>query len=125
MVEPSCRCVQVVGADRTDGEGRQYGEQNLDAPPRPSMLIETQEDWPRIIRKAWQSSPAMAVHMGERFKHAPVQTEITKLVRSEPKRVIHVAEALHFLLGDRIEPASRSALKVSLPSATGLLGRSD
>jgi hypothetical protein len=55
----------------------------------------------------------MAVHMAERFKYPAVQAEITRLVRSEPKAVIGVAEALHFLLGDKLEAASRPALKVS------------
>jgi phosphatidylinositol 4-kinase len=58
----------------------------------------------------------MAIHMGERFKHAPVQTELTKLVRNDPKVVLGVAEALHFLLGDKLEAASRPALKVSPPA---------
>lgn len=54
----------------------------------------------------------MAVHMGERFKHIPVQAEITRLIRKDPKEVIEVAEALHFLLGDKLEAASKPALRV-------------
>lgn len=55
----------------------------------------------------------MAVHLGERFKHANVQAEITKLVRANPKQVVHVPEALHYVIGDHIGPESRAALKVS------------
>jgi phosphatidylinositol 4-kinase len=51
--------------------------------------------------------------MAERFKYPSVQAEITRLVRGEPKAVIGVPEALHFLLGDKLEAASRPALKVS------------
>ena len=58
-------------------------------------------------------SPAMAVHMGERFKLQNVQNEISRLVRSNPKAVVDVPEALHFLLGDRLDATSRSLLKVS------------
>lgn len=56
----------------------------------------------------------MAVQMGERFKYTPVQIEISRLVRADPKAVIDVPEALHFLLGDRLEPGARNALRVSL-----------
>lgn len=55
----------------------------------------------------------MAVHMGERFKYSTIQTELSRLVRADPKAVIDVAEALHFLLGDKLEPGARSALRVT------------
>lgn len=71
------------------------------------------DEWPRLVQKAWVLSPGMAIHMGERFKHDPVQREITRLVRIEPKRVVDVPEALHYLLGERLEQASKPALKVS------------
>lgn len=54
----------------------------------------------------------MAVHMGERFKLQNVQSEISRLVRSEPKAVVDVPEGLHFLLGDRLDATSRGLLKV-------------
>jgi phosphatidylinositol 4-kinase len=56
--------------------------------------------------------PAVAVHMGERFKNPTVKREITRLVRSEPKKVVNVAEALPFVLGDRVERGAEVALKV-------------
>ncbi|WVQ84613.1 hypothetical protein IAT38_006768 [Cryptococcus sp. DSM 104549] len=71
----------------------------------------TGDEWTRLIQKAWKFSPAMAVHMGERFKNAPVQAEISRLVKSDPKAVIDVAEALHFLLGDKLEQNAKQALK--------------
>ena len=66
-----------------------------------------------MIQKAWKQSPHMAIHMGERFKISSVQIEISRLVRAEPRAVIDVPEALHFLLGDRLEPDARNALRVS------------
>lgn len=54
----------------------------------------------------------MAIHMGERFKVPAVQQELTRLIRSDPKAAIAVPEALHFLLGDKFDPASRKALQV-------------
>jgi phosphatidylinositol 4-kinase len=54
----------------------------------------------------------MAVHMGERFKYPAVQHELTRLVRSDPKAVIGVSEAIFYLLGDKFDPASRRALQV-------------
>ena len=59
----------------------------------------------------------MAVHMGERFKYPAVQHELTRLVRSDPKAVIGVSEAIFYLLGDKFDPASRRALQVH-PSST-------
>lgn len=56
----------------------------------------------------------MAVHMGERFKVPAVQQELTRLIRSDTKAAIAVPKALHFLLGDKFDPASRRALQVSL-----------
>jgi phosphatidylinositol 4-kinase len=50
--------------------------------------------------------------MAERFKVQVVQTEVTRLVRADPKAVIEVPEGLHFLLGERLDGTSRSLLKV-------------
>nr|XP_031861737.1 uncharacterized protein CI109_002970 [Kwoniella shandongensis]KAA5528809.1 hypothetical protein CI109_002970 [Kwoniella shandongensis] len=71
----------------------------------------TGDEWTRLVQRAWRFNPAMAVHMGERFKNIPVQTEISRLVKSDPKAVIDVPEALHFLLGDKLEPNAKAALK--------------
>ncbi|OWZ76646.1 phosphatidylinositol 4-kinase [Cryptococcus neoformans Bt85] len=68
-------------------------------------------DWTRLLQMAWKLNPAMAVQMGERFKIAPLQAEITHLVKSDPKAVQDVAEALHFLLGDKLEQDAKAALK--------------
>jgi phosphatidylinositol 4-kinase len=82
------------------------------------LLTALQDEWTRLLQRAWKLSPAMAVHMAERFKQLPVQTELSRLVRADPKAVIDVAEALHFLLGDRLDTESRSLLKVSPPWST-------
>ncbi|ODN73286.1 hypothetical protein L202_07835 [Cryptococcus amylolentus CBS 6039] len=68
-------------------------------------------EWARLVQKAWKLNPAVAVHMGERFKNLPVQAEISRLVKSDPKAVIDVPEALHFLLGDKLENDAKPALK--------------
>lgn len=57
--------------------------------------------------------------MGERFKIASLQAEISHLVKSDPKAVQDVAEALHFLLGDRLEQDAKAALKASNISKSG------
>ncbi|WVR07656.1 hypothetical protein IAU60_004698 [Kwoniella sp. DSM 27419] len=71
----------------------------------------TADEWTRLVAKAWTLFPAMAVHMGERFKLATVQAEISRLVKSDPKAVVGIPEALHFLLGDKLENDARPALK--------------
>ena len=84
----------------------------------PCSLLTGQDEWTRLLRRAWDISPAMTVHMGERFKLPQVQAEITQLVRKNPQAVIDIAEALHFLLGDRLDASARSALKVCPPHDT-------
>lgn len=74
-----------------------------------------QAEWTKLVAKAWRISPHMAVHMGERFKYPAVQHELTRLVRSDPKAVIGVSEAIFYLLGEKFDPASRRALQVRLP----------
>lgn len=64
--------------------------------------------------------------MGERFKLPLVQTEITRMVRADPKSVIDTAEALHFLLGDRLDISSQGLLKwlpvwAAVPPVTALV----
>ncbi|OCF44647.1 phosphatidylinositol 4-kinase [Kwoniella heveanensis CBS 569] len=71
----------------------------------------TGDEWTRLVGKAWKLFPAMAIHMGERFKNAPVQAEISRRVKTDPGAVIDVPEALHFLLGDKLENDARQALK--------------
>ena len=68
-------------------------------------------EWPKLVAKAWRISPAMAVHMGERFKYPPVQTALTALVREHPKQVIAVPEALRYLLGEKLEQNAKAALQ--------------
>lgn len=72
------------------------------------------DEWTSLVRKAWKQSPAVAVHMGERFKHQPVWTEITRLVRGNPRAVLDVAEAMPYFIGDKLDPAIRGQLKYAL-----------
>ena len=72
-----------------------------------------QDEWSRLTARAWTLSPSMAVHMGERFKQPGVQNEISRLVRGNPKAVVDVPEALHYLLGDGLNQANIKSLKAS------------
>lgn len=77
------------------------------------MEADRKDEWSRLLLRAWKISPAVAVHMGERFKLPHILVEITKLVRADPRMVVDVPEALHYLLGDRLDASSRSLLKVN------------
>ncbi|WVO18533.1 hypothetical protein L204_106252 [Cryptococcus depauperatus] len=68
-------------------------------------------EWKRLVCKAWELDPAVAVHMGQRFKNAIVQDEIRLLVRSDPRAVVHVAEAVVYLLGSQLETSVEAALR--------------
>ncbi|KAG8834446.1 phosphatidylinositol-4- kinase [Serendipita sp. 399] len=65
--------------------------------------------WTRIVQTAWDANPAVAVQMAERFKI--VQHQVQTIVRSHPEQVLHVPEALNFLLGHRLDPNVRRSLK--------------
>ncbi|BEJ13679.1 hypothetical protein CspHIS471_0308530 [Cutaneotrichosporon sp. HIS471] len=69
------------------------------------------DEWSSLVRKAWRQNPAMAVHMAERFKNATTAVpELVKLIRADPRVVLHVPEALQFFLGDKLEPSMRRGL---------------
>jgi phosphatidylinositol 4-kinase A len=63
-----------------------------------------------MVKTAWEVNPAVAVYMTERFQLA--QAEVGRLIRAHPDKVLHVPEALHFLLGKRLDPTVRRSLKV-------------
>lgn len=70
------------------------------------------DEWTGLVRKAWKQNPAVAVHMAERFKNAiTISPELVKLVRHDPKAVLHVPEALQFFLGSKLEPSMRRGLR--------------
>ena len=52
------------------------------------------------------------VYLPERFKNATIRHEVSKLVRSNPAAVLHVPEALGFLLGERLDIHIPKNLKV-------------
>lgn len=43
----------------------------------------------------------------ERFKHPIVGKEVGNLVRSRPREVLHIPEAVEFLVGDRFDGSQR------------------
>lgn len=68
--------------------------------------------WLGIIRTVWNVDPAIAVFLTERFKLPLLRNEVGRLVRSSPKDVLAIPEAVHFFLGDRFDPYVRRDLKV-------------
>lgn len=77
------------------------------------MIVDEQDAWIKMVRKAWILSPAIAVHMGERFKEPAVHAEITRLVKISPKAVVDVPEALQYLLGLELQRDALPAIRVS------------
>ncbi|KAJ9109753.1 hypothetical protein QFC19_001983 [Naganishia cerealis] len=67
--------------------------------------------WRRMVRKAWNVDPAIAVHMGERFKISLVHSEITRLVKLAPRAVINVPEALQYMLGMELQRDALPAIR--------------
>lgn len=52
------------------------------------------------------------MYLPERFTSPTLRYEVVKLVRSSPLEVLDVPEALHYLLGDRLDGNMRRDLKV-------------
>jgi phosphatidylinositol 4-kinase len=69
--------------------------------------------WQNLIRTVWNVDPAIAIFLTERFKSPFARNEVGRLVRSSPKDVLDVPEAVFFLLGDRFDSSVRRDLKVS------------
>ncbi|KAI0273304.1 atypical/PIKK/PI4K protein kinase [Gloeopeniophorella convolvens] len=67
----------------------------------------TEDSWKRAVRAAWETDPGIAVSLVERFKHPVVTREVSVLVRSRPREVLHVPEAVEFLVGDRLDGVRR------------------
>lgn len=68
--------------------------------------------WLGIIRTVWNIDPAITIFLTERFKSPFIRNEVGRLVRSSPKEVLAVPEAVYFLLGDRFDASVRRDLKV-------------
>ena len=68
--------------------------------------------WVALIRCVWSIDPTIVIHLPERFKLPLVRNEVSRLVRSSPKDVLHVCEAVHFLLGESFDPIVRRDHKV-------------
>ena len=67
-----------------------------------------------MVRQVWRIDPAIAVNMAERFHSPSVQSDVTRLVRSNTPEVLDVPEALRFLIGDTLNFGMRRDLKVRL-----------
>lgn len=71
-----------------------------------------QGSWTAVVRTVQKVDPAIAVYMAERFKSPGVQSEVGKLVRSSSLDFLDTPEALHFLVGDKLDVNVRRDLKV-------------
>jgi len=80
------------------------------APPPPR-----QTTWTTSARQTWQLDPGIAIHLTERFSVPALESEVTRLVRSNPLACIDVPDALKFLIGDGLDPAFRRDLRVRIP----------
>ena len=65
-----------------------------------------------MVRTVRKIDPAIAVYLAERFKSPMVQSEVGKLVRSSSLDFLDIPEALHFLVGDKVDLNVQRDLKV-------------
>lgn len=67
-----------------------------------------------MVRTAWKIDPALVVHLAERFKHWPVvEREAGRWIRAHTRDVLDHAEALHFVVGQRLDRYVARDLRVS------------
>ena len=57
-------------------------------------------------------NPGIAIHLTKRFSVPALESEVTRLVRSNPLACIDVPGALNLLVGDRLDSNVRRDLKV-------------
>ncbi|CDO73608.1 hypothetical protein BN946_scf185014.g78 [Trametes cinnabarina] len=62
-----------------------------------------ESSWTAAVRRTWEINPAITVYFAERFNYPVVQAEVGRLVRSSTPDVLDVPEALHFLVGDKLD----------------------
>jgi len=65
-----------------------------------------------FARQTWQLNPGIAIYLTERFSVPALESEVTRLVRSNPLACVDVPDALNFLVGDRLDPNVRRDLRV-------------
>ncbi|KIP08776.1 hypothetical protein PHLGIDRAFT_29437 [Phlebiopsis gigantea 11061_1 CR5-6] len=70
--------------------------------------------WISALRTVWKIDPAIAVAMSERFNVATLNSEVTRLVRSNTREILDCPEALRFLIGDRLDQSVNRDIKYLL-----------
>ncbi|EPS96826.1 hypothetical protein FOMPIDRAFT_1052946 [Fomitopsis schrenkii] len=70
--------------------------------------------WISAVRKTWELDPAIALSLAERFNHPSVDREVGHLVRSSTLDAVQYPEALHYLVGDKLDQTVRRDLKYIL-----------
>ncbi|KAI0934808.1 hypothetical protein AcW1_006214 [Taiwanofungus camphoratus] len=73
-----------------------------------------ESSWISAVRRAWELDPAIAVHLAERFHHPAIHNEVGRLVRSSTLDVLDIPEALHFLVGEKLDRNVQRDLKYIL-----------
>lgn len=68
--------------------------------------------WMAFARQTWQLNPGIAIYLTERFSVPALESEVTRLVRSNPLACVDVPDALNFLVGDKLDPNVRRDLRV-------------
>ena len=71
-----------------------------------------QSSWISALRTVWKIDPAIAIAMSERFNVATLNSEVTRLVRSNTREILDCPEALRFLIGDRLDASVKRDIKV-------------
>ncbi|THH11990.1 hypothetical protein EW145_g299 [Phellinidium pouzarii] len=72
------------------------------------------EAWNSEVRTAWKIDPGLVVYLPERFKNATVEREAGKWVRAHPREVLDHADALRFVVGDRLDRGVQRDMKFLL-----------
>lgn len=60
--------------------------------------------------------------MSERFNVATLNSEVTRLVRSNTREILDCPEALRFLIGDRLDQSVKRDIKVLCEDYFSVLG---
>ena len=71
-----------------------------------------QAGWISTVRNLWQLDPAIVVYLPERFHNPALASEVTRLIRSSTRDVLDIPEALHYLIGERLDAGVQRDLKV-------------
>jgi phosphatidylinositol 4-kinase len=55
-----------------------------------------------VLPAAWQEDPSIAVQLTRRFQSARLRLEVKNLILTYPEKVMHIPDAVHIMLGDKL-----------------------